>query len=280
MTVHKKANAKINLFLEVTAKRADGYHTLDSIMQAVSLADDVTVTAEEGMGITVTCSDGNIPQGCDNIAYRAAAAYLAEYGITAKVRVHIDKRIPAAAGLGGGSADAAAVITALDEIFARASGTDELCAIVKNIGADVPFCIRGGIARARGIGELFTACPTMPDCAVVIAIGDERASTAGAYGRIDALPERQIRSADGIIAALASGGVSDVSAEMFNIFEAVTEYDGRIKDIMIEAGAVGTMMSGSGTSVFGIFEIAADAENAARALTDRGYFAYQCRPIS
>lgn len=277
-SVTRSAYAKINLFLEVADKRHDGYHDIDSVMQSVTLSDTVTVSVSDGEGIFLTCDSKDIPTDGANIAYRAIEAYNSRYGISCRTECSIEKRIPVSAGLAGGSTDAAAVLLALDSIHKQATSTDELCEIGKTLGADVPFCIRGGIARTRGIGEDISFCPKLPRCAIVIAIGDERVSTKEAYEKIDALPDRIPNSADSVIDAISAGDIDLVCSRMFNVFERVSGHSSDIKRIMTENGAVGTMMSGSGPSVFGIFYRTEDAERACAQLTEKGYRAFSSHP--
>lgn len=265
-----KAHAKINLFLEVGEKRPDGYHNIASVMAEVPhLYDTVTVRAADD--ISVTCSDDRIPTGMDNIACRAAAEYFRCTGISGGAEIHIEKRIPAAAGLAGGSTDGAAVLRALNEMYGALSH-DEIMAAGAAVGADVPFCIMGGVCEAYGIGEKLTPiCSTIPGN-IVVAIGAaEKMSTAEAYGKIDALGGRDVRSADNMIAAVKSGDVSRIAGEMYNIFEAVTDHSREIKEIMKKRGAAGTLMSGSGPSVFGLFKDDSSAKSAAEALRRQGY---------
>lgn len=265
-----KAHAKINLFLEVGEKRPDGYHDIASVMAEVpALYDTVTVRASED--ISVTCSDDRIPTGMDNIACRAAAEYFKRSGISGGAAIHIEKRIPAAAGLAGGSTDGAAVLRALNEMYG-ALDSDELMAAGAAVGADVPFCIIGGVCAAYGIGEkLYPVCEALK-CHIVVAIGaSEKMATAEAYGKIDALGKREVRSADSMIAAVKSWDVSRIAGEMYNIFEAVTEYSREIKEIMKKCGASGMLMSGSGPAVFGLFESENEAKIAAAKLRQSGY---------
>lgn len=264
------AHAKINLFLEVGERRPDGYHDIASVMAEVAhLYDTVTVKAAED--ISVTCSDNRIPTGMDNIACRAAAEFFRRTGISGGAAIHIEKRIPAAAGLAGGSTDGAAVLCALNEMYGGVMSQDELMAAGAAVGADVPFCIMGGVCAAYGIGEKLTPiCPAIPGF-IVVAIGAaEKMSTAEAYGKIDALGQRDVKPADGMISAVKSGDVSRIAGEMYNIFEAVTEHSSEIKSIMESCGGV-TLMSGSGPAVFGLFADKASAVRAAGELRRSGF---------
>lgn len=262
------ANAKINLFLEVGLRRADGYHDVESVMQAVTLSDKVTVEAGDGVerGIALEC-DG-LPTDRGNIAYRAAELFCRAAGIEPHVRIHIEKRIPVAAGLAGGSTDGAAVLRALRAIFGGVS-TEELMDIAAGIGADVPFCVAGGTALARGIGERLTPCAPMPDCHILIAKRGEGVLTPEAYREIDRtregddafLPRRAYR----MLAALRSGDLDRVGARLYNAFGALSYAEtlgaNAIADICRSHGGY-ALLSGSGPSVFALF---ADEKDAAAA---------------
>ncbi len=274
------AYAKINLFLEVTDKREDGYHEIESVMQTVSLCDAVTVTLLDEERIEVHTSDPRIPSGKDNIAYRAAAAFFAHTGLTRGADIFIEKRIPSEAGLAGGSTDGAAVLTALDILCKTALGTETLCRIGARVGADVPFCIRGGTQLARGIGDVLSPVPAVGTAHLVIAIDSgEKVSTPEAYRRIDALGKRELRRADDMIRLLASDGIASAAGELYNIFEATTQKHARVKTLLTDAGALGALMSGSGPSVFGVFATREDALRAAETVRAHGCFAAYAQTV-
>lgn len=276
--------AKINLFLEVGDKRADGYHNIDSLMQAVSLCDRVTVTLTEGSGrITLACDCPTLPVDRRNIAWRAAERYLAESGVSdADVAIEIEKRIPLEAGLAGGSTDCAGVLRAMQTMLSGMS-EERLYAIAKELGADVPFCLACGCHRAEGIGEKLTRYPSLSrDCILVIVKGGEGVSTKEAYAMIDqAAGER--RSIEPILRALERPDYGEVAAMMFNRFEEVIlplrPAVAFAKETMISEGAAGAMMSGSGPSVFGIFFSWDDAERAYSRLLEAGYESFLVNPV-
>lgn len=276
--------AKINLFLEVGDKRADGYHNIDSIMQAVSLCDRVTLTLTEGSGrITLTCDHPSLPADSRNIAYRAAERYLAEAGIRdVDVAIELEKKIPLEAGLAGGSTDCAGVLRAMQNLLGGMS-EEELFELAAKLGADVPFCLACGCHRAEGIGEKLTSLPSLSrDCILVIVKGGEGVSTKEAYAKIDeAAGERQ--SIAPIMRALARPDYAEVAALMFNRFEQVIlplrPAVAFAKETMIAEGAAGAMMSGSGPSVFGIFFSWDDAERAYSRLLDAGYESFLVNPV-
>ena len=286
MTEKVLCPAKINLFLEVTGKRKDGYHDIDTVFHSVDLCDTVRVevlTDPSGEnGIELTCG-GGLPTDRSNIAYRAAESFLEKYGITGQIiKIDIEKRIPVAAGLAGGSTDCAGVLIALERIFSTGD-REGLLDLGRTLGADVPFCILGGAARASGIGEKLSKLPpAFFDWTLVIAKGREGVSTAEAYRNIDSLPEREIRSADRLTDAYNRRDGWGVIDSMFNIFEKVSGNIGsvgRAKALMHSCGALGAMMSGSGPSVFGIFADPDSADNARRVLADEGFEAFVCRLV-
>lgn len=273
----RKALAKLNLFLSVTGKRTDGYHDIDSIMQQVTLAD--TVTLEKANAITLTTTDPTLPTDRRNLAFRAAEAFFAAVHIEGGVSIHLDKQIPMEAGLAGGSADAATVLVGLNDLYGTELSTDVLCAIGGKLGADIPFCIRGGTARTQGIGEIITPCKPLPPCTILIAIGSVGVSTKDAYALVDANPVPP-RSADAMLAALESGKLSAVRDAAYNVFSAVApDCVEPLRARILSLGAELAMMSGTGSSVFGCFASSAKAEAAKRTLESEGYRAFLCEPI-
>ena len=286
-TVSLSACAKINLFLDITGRRENGYHEIDGVMQTVDLCDEIVLTVWHGEGIEVTCNSEFAPDGKENIVYRAAEKYLSANDIEAAVRIELAKNIPSPAGMGGGSADAAAVLRGLNGIF-RKMTTSELEALALSIGSDVPFCVSGGTQRVRGVGEALEALPDLKDCYIVVACGKDEMPTPAAYKALD---ERY-----GGFSGENSGGTADLSAfskalekgigfsgEMYNVFECVTlgacPSTVQIKESLAKGGALGTLMSGSGPSAFGIFESESAAVTVAETLRNEGIFAKVCRPV-
>ena len=291
MILTENAYAKINLYLDITGIRDNGYHNIRSIMQTVSLCDTVTVEsaeATEGVAeIVLTCSESAVPTGEKNIAYKAALAFFREAEITSyKCKIHIEKRIPMEAGLAGGSTDAAAVLRLLNSLYDRPFDTDKLCEIGAKLGADVPFCIIGGTYLCEGIGEVLTKLSDMPDCCIVVARGGEGVSTPVAYGLVDDKWNRDFTKSggdfDALSSALSDGNIAAATSYMYNIFEDVIlpshSVASELKDIMLDSGAIGTMMSGSGPSVFGIFD---SGEAAKKACDAAGSIAkaFVCSPV-
>lgn len=275
--------AKINLFLEVGGIRPDGYHDIDSVMQAVTLCDRITVTLTEGEGqITLACDNPDLPCDRGNIAYRAAEGYLAEAGITGyDVKVEIEKKIPLAAGLAGGSTDCAGVLRCLQTMLSALS-EEALYDLARRLGADVPFCLRSGCCRTEGIGEILTPYPALSrDAIIVIAKGGEGVSTADAYRQMD-LP-RQRQTSASMLRALERRDGGEVAALLYNAFEDVIlpqrPLAAHAKQAMIEEGAQGALMSGSGPSVFGIFYSWDDAERVYNRLLGEGYQTFLVHPV-
>lgn len=287
----ERANAKINLYLDVVARRENGYHDIVSIMQTVSLCDIVTVQYIPTSHLSIRLSasgNADMPTDCRNLAWRAAELYLSKIGQSGEVSITIEKHIPMAAGLAGGSADAAAVLRAMNRLCGNRLSTEELCALGAKLGADIPFCIVGGGALVGGIGDLLTEIKPMPETTLVVACMGEGVSTPWGYGKLDELhgnfAEKKAEDArvGRIVNAMACGEILDTCPDFYNIFEeivpSVQPYVNRIKEIMTAGGAVRAMMSGSGPSVFGVF---ADTE-AAVAVTERlkqmGAAAFVCHP--
>jgi 4-diphosphocytidyl-2-C-methyl-D-erythritol kinase len=267
MTVIERANAKINLFLDVTARREDGFHNIKSVMHSVSLCDILTVTAEKGDAteIVITTDVLGLSTGNDNLIYRAAVKYLEYFGIKAAVKINLEKHIPIGAGLGGGSSDAAATLRGMNRIFGLGS-LDQLLIMAAELGSDVPFCLVGGCTVCTGRGERMEKIDS-PFYHLVIAIGGERVSTPKAYAALD------LKYSDFASDAYMPNENID---EFYNIFESVTEMDEicRIKELMTKNGAEHTLMSGSGPSVFGVFKNREACEAACRELKKSGFDAH------
>lgn len=276
-----RAYAKINLSLDITGRRADGYHDLDTVMQSVSLADTVDLAKTADGIISVRCDDAAIPQDGENIAHRAALAYFDAAGLPVQgVSVGIRKRIPSQAGLGGGSADAAAVLRGLCALFAPLP-EDALLRAGASVGADVPFCLTGGCLRAQGIGERLSPVPALPDCTVLIAKPPVGMSTVAAYAAYDRLPAGYPPRTGALIHALDCGSLSAVGAALDNVFASAAPLPAveSLCHALRAGGASGACMSGSGTAVFGLFTDAADARLCAETLSGNGAACFLCRPV-
>lgn len=264
MEVTLKAYAKINLSLDITGKRNDGYHTLDSIMQTVSLFDLVTVSVNNHGEVSVEC-DGI--QNEDNICYYAAKRFLEKTEINDGVNVKIDKAIPVSAGMGGGSTDAAAVLNALNKIYDYPLKSEELCEIALTLGADVPFFIKGGTMRAAGIGELLTPIYNNLSYTLVILKEGEKPSTKHMYEKIDGRDKNKNNYTAALIKAIKKNDFEAFTQNIGNDFDELWENQ-KVKSDLYNLGAKKVCLSGSGPTVFGVFEKTSEALNAAARLRE------------
>lgn len=265
MQIKVNAYAKINLLLDIINKRNDGYHDLFMIMQSINLYDTVTVTETKTRKITITCNIDDIPLDEHNIAYKAAAQFFKDTKIKNKgINIDIVKRIPHAAGMAGGSADGAGVLVALNKLTGADLSIDELCKIGVKIGADVPFCIKGGTLLAQGIGDILNKVKPLRKCFILIAKPDCSVNTAYAYRRFDECGKAHTPDKLGMLYAMQSRDLKSIAKKMENVFEQFIAVDNKveIKSIMRNHNALGVCMSGSGPTVFGIFENKEDANNA------------------
>ncbi len=276
VTVH--APAKINLTLDVVGTRPDGYHLLESIMQSVDCCD--TLVAETADSITLTVHGGDVGPLEKNTVYRAAKVFFADTGIAGGVAMTLTKRIPQQAGMGGGSADAAAALLALDRLYHTHLTQEQLIALGVQVGADVPFCLVGGTALCEGIGEKLTPLRNLPDCAIVIAQPAEGVSTKEAYTRLDTTPLRDRPDTPAMIAALDSDDLQAVGQALANVFEPAIDLPA-VADIrltMADFSPIGSRMTGSGSVVYALFDDTARAEACAAALAATYPVAFVCRP--
>ena len=273
------APAKINLFLEVDGKRPDGYHDITTVMQTVSLSDLLTFEKTGGNEISLSCTDPRLSCGKDNLIVRAAEAFFALTGERFGLKITLDKKIPMQAGMGGGSADAAATLLALSFISDRKPTEAELLSLAASLGADVPFCTVRGARLCTGIGEKMVPLPSMPDCFLVAGIkAGDAVPTGEAYRRIDALSYSP-RPVGPVTEALETGSLSLLSERLFNRFGQIAPSFARGEAILRGHGAKGVLLSGSGASFFGIFENEHDAGEAKRDLVLTGYSAWEMKPI-
>ena len=249
--------AKINLTLDVLGRRENGYHDVEMIMQTISLFDLIIIDKAPS-GIQLSTNLKYLPSNEKNIAYKAAQRFFAYTGIKGGVRIMIHKNIPVSAGLAGGSGNCAAVLCAMNKLFNANLATDELCKIGAEMGADVPYCILGGTRLAQGIGEILTPLPQMKKTTVLLVKPPINVSTAAIYEQIDSVPLKKHPDNGAMISALKNGDINLVAANLCNVMENVTEnmhpVIRGIKQKMISNGAAGAVMSGSGPTVFGIFD--------------------------
>jgi 4-diphosphocytidyl-2-C-methyl-D-erythritol kinase len=259
------AHAKINLSLDVLSKREDGYHNLQMIMQTIQLHDTISIQ-EIPSGVEIKCAAPYVPNNSSNIAYKAAEAMINKYKLDAGVSIVIDKKIPVAAGLAGGSTDAAAVIKGINTLFKLGIEQNELMLLGKTIGADVPYCIMGGTALAEGIGEKLTTLKKLRNIPIILIKPKIGVSTAWVYKSLDLDKVTERPNTEMLISALEKRDIKFVAESMRNVLESVTlvKYPiiAKIKKDLIRKGALGSMMSGSGPTVFGIFEDKEKAKNA------------------
>lgn len=271
------SNAKINLTLDVLRKRDDGYHELKMIMQTVSLYDIIKIRKKDS-GILLKTNLKYLPTDSRNIAYAAAELFFTTAGISGGAEINIRKTIPVAAGLAGGSSNAAAVLRGLNTLYGNLFTEKELCLLGEKIGSDVPFCIAGGCALCEGRGEILTPLPDMPETTFLIAKPPVRVSTASVYGNLKADKLTEHPDTEGTIDAITRGDKNGVAVRMFNVLETVTANEHpvikKIKQEMIELGALGSVMSGSGPTVIGLFNDKKLANDAKSIMLKKRYEAF------
>ena len=283
MEVKVKAYAKINLMLDIVNKRNDGYHDLFMIMQSVGIYDKVTITEDSSDSIRISCNIDNIPLNNKNIAWKAAEAFFEATGKKNKgICIDIKKRIPHAAGLAGGSADGAAVIVALNKIYKTNLSEKELCRIGVKIGADVPFCITGGTLLAQGIGDVLSKVKPLRKCHILLAKPDFDVNTAFAYKQFDLYGKTHTPDKLGMLYAMQSRDLDSICTKMENVFEQFIEVPNRIniKEVIKNNNAKGFCMSGSGPTVFGIFDNKEDAVKASQELKEYAKDIMICTPVN
>lgn len=258
MRLERKAYAKINLGLDVTGKRADGYHIVRMIMQNVDLFDTLTFEDNETGEINLTASSEKIPTDDSNLICKVAHQLQKEYGVTKGADIHLVKRIPVAAGMAGGSTDGAAAYIALNELWGLGLDKTKLCELAVKLGADIPYCIIGGTALAEGIGEELTVISDMPACSIVIAKPAIDVSTGWVYKELDSNEIADHPDIDGIRAAIEGGDIKEMCRLIGNVLEPVTagKYTviPEIEKILEDNGAIRAFMTGSGPTVFAIFD--------------------------
>lgn len=269
--IRVRAHGKINLALDVLRKREDGYHEVRMIMQSVGLYDNIEIvnlgpSASGKPEIDVETNLRYLPNNENNLAYKAAMLLMEEFFIYSHIAIKIKKMIPVAAGMAGGSADAAAVLKGVNKLFGLQLTNEELKKRGVTLGADIPYCIDGGTALSEGIGEILTPLPSMPQCIILLVKPPINVSTKLVYGKLDAASNEYHPDIDGMIDAIKHNDLLGMTKKMGNVLATVTEAEypiiSQIKDIMVEMGALGSMMSGSGPTVFGIFDNREAAKNA------------------
>lgn len=270
-----QAYAKLNLTLDVLGKRPDGYHDLKMVMQTITLTDDLSLARNGCQELRVRSNLHFLPSGEKNLAAKAAVCFYRALGREPLgLDITLTKRIPVCAGMAGGSSDAAAVLRMLNELEGKPFTRSELAVVGEQVGSDVPYCVLGGTALAEGRGEILTALPPLPACWVVACKPDFSISTPELFARIDNCRVRRHPDTDGVLAALAAGDLAGVARRMYNVFEDVLpERQGdrvaEIKNVLIQKGALGANMSGTGPTAFGLFAEEKGAREAADLLSER-----------
>ncbi|MCI8479039.1 MAG: 4-(cytidine 5'-diphospho)-2-C-methyl-D-erythritol kinase [Oscillospiraceae bacterium] len=271
--IESNAYAKLNLTLDVLGRRPDGYHDMCMVMQTVSLCDHLLLEYGTGMPVQVRSNLEYLPTGGSNLAAAAALRLCEAIGRECGVSIAIQKGIPVCAGLAGGSADAAAVLRGLNQLLSLGLSWERLAEIGQRVGSDVPYCVLGGTALAEGRGETLTPLNSLPSCWVVLCKPNFSISTPELFGRLDSVHIRCRPDTAGVLAALDHGDLMGVAQRMYNVFEDVLpERRGaevaEIKNTLIQQGALGASMSGTGPTVFGLFDQRSQAGAAFRILRE------------
>lgn len=255
--ITKKAYAKINLGLDVIRKREDGYHELKMIMQTINLYDLITISLRDDQEIQMKTNLSSLPCNENNLVFKAACLMLETYQIKQGVQIELVKHIPIAAGMAGGSADAAATLKAINELFDLGASMKDLMKLGVKLGADIPYCILEGTALSEGIGEILTPLPAMPQCHILIVKPNVGVSTKFVYQNLKLTDKTVHPDIDGMVAAIHNHELSEIISRFGNVLETVTipkqPKVAQIKEEMLRLGALGSLMSGSGPTVFGIF---------------------------
>lgn len=277
--IRQKANAKLNFTLDIVGKRDDGYHIMDMVMQAVDLYDDILIKTNKGP-ISLTCEGINLDSE-SNIAYKAAKAFFEETRINGGCEIEIKKRIPVGAGMGGGSADGAAVIDGLNRLYEANLSTEKLIQIGARVGADIPFCIVGGTARVQGIGEKVTSIEDCPSCFFVVAKPRAWVNTKQAFEDFDKIVVSKRPDTEEVIKSIKNGDILTAAEGFCNVFEQVIiiREAEDIKAFMRLCGGINPMMTGSGSAVFTTFLDEEKAVECYYKLSELSINAYICKPI-
>ena len=277
-----KAYGKLNLLLDIVGKRHDGYHTLKSVFQSVSVYDTLEVSLIEENEIIITCDDESVPTDSKNLVWKACEAF---FDATGKpfcgVKISIQKNIPAMAGMAGGSSDCAATLVALNILLNTELTEAQLCDIGEKLGADVPFCIVGGTVLCEGIGEILTPLPDLEECYFAVCKPEISISTPECYKKFDSMTITEKANADDMIAALVVGDVEEVAKHLYNSLEYAADYKEirEIKEKILENDALGALMTGSGSAVFGIYNNKRDAKKCVREMENDYLFCKVLKPV-
>ena len=263
------APAKINLSLDITGVDEKGYHLLDMVMQTISVFEKVTLTKQDD--ISMSSNAKFIPTDSRNTAVKAAVKFFEYTGITGGVHIHIKKTVPIKAGMAGGSADAAGVIVGLNKLYDAGLTTEQMCEIGLMCGSDIPFMIHGGTKRIKGTGDIILPAPQMPQCHIVVCMPAKGVSTPQAYANYDEMGVKTLVENEKLLKAMEENNLAEMAKYMANDLEKAAGSDETepIKKLLLDLGAIGSMMTGSGAAVFGIFDKEEKAEEAAKAIRDR-----------
>lgn len=280
-----QAFAKLNLTLDILGRREDGYHDLRMVMQSITLADTLTLEENRGEGLRVSANLRFLPTGEKNLAAAAALRFWEALGREPEdLDIRIEKRIPVCAGMAGGSSDAAAVLRALNQRSGEPFSPKELARLGERVGSDVPYCVLGGTALAEGRGEVLTPLPPLPRCWVVACKPDFPISTPELFAQADRVKLRRRPDTAGLVAALEAGDLGGVARRMYNVFEDVLPARlytrvAEIKNDLIQCGALGANMSGSGPTAFGLFDRLEAAQEARACLAQRYRDTFLCETV-
>ena len=263
------APAKINLSLDITGVDEKGYHLLDMVMQTISVFEKVTLTKQDD--ISMSSNAKFIPTDSRNTAVKAAVKFFEYTGIKGGVHIHIKKTVPIKAGMAGGSADAAGVIVGLNKLYGAGLTTEQMCEIGLMCGSDIPFMIHGGTKRIQGTGDIILPAPQMPQCHIVVCMPTKGVSTPQAYANYDEMGVKTLVENEKLLKAMEENNLAEMAKYMANDLEKAAGSDETepIKKLLLDLGAIGSMMTGSGAAVFGIFDKEEKAEEAAKAIRDR-----------
>ncbi len=267
------AYGKINLTLDVVGRREDGYHLLDTVMQTISVWDELEIQHSRQPGVHLQCNRESLPTDSKNTAFRAAKFFLEDRGLQNEgVYIFIKKHIPSRSGMGGGSADAAAVLRGLNEMYETKLSAEKLMELGAKVGADVPFCVIGGAARCTGTGAQVEPIAPMPECWLVVCKPPTGMSTPRAYALLDQYPLSSIQATPRMLEAMAVGSLKRIGRSLANRFDETLRMAPvrALKRAMTDAGALGAMMTGSGSSVYGIFETEQRAREAMEQMVGMG----------
>ena len=275
------APGKINLTLDILGRREDGYHEMEMLMHAVSLENTVRLTTLDRPGIRLNCSNPAVPTGEKNLAYRAAQAFFAAWGHAVGLEIQVEKRVPMEAGMAGGSADAAGVLVGLNHLVGGVFSQQQLCEIGLLLGADVPFCIRGGAALVQGIGEKITPLPPLEQCWLLIAKPNQGMKTAGCFAAYDALAAVRHPDTRRALQALQDQNLPALGRLLENVLEQAVPLPQVqiLRESILKNGALGSRMTGSGTAVFGLFSNKNQALRCARRMYGFGGSFFLARPV-